>query len=750
MDQDLRFTVDSALLRELGEKLVETVHVALSELVKNSYDADSTEVKIIFDTNDKSKTQIRIVDNGIGMSFETVAKYWMRIATTNKKDKDVSIVFGRPLTGAKGIGRFSCRRLGAKLKLITTGSKTGDIQGLGHNLEKTTVEFPWTDFQPGTDVTTITCKGEQEIIPVGYTGTTLIIEGVAKEWTTRGLNWLKRQLGVLVANRGTHRKGFKEDPGFNIKLRATGLEEGVIDLREEMINAGWGTLTASINSEHQAECKLSALRIGQRTIVSTAKFPALKDIELKIGIMVADQKQLRDKSIVSKGTLQSIISQWGGVQVRYRGIRVYPYGDDDWLDIDRDRGLRKLRSEINELNAFANSLQGIDPSRVLLNMLSMRNYIGSVQVGDKAAGFEMKLSREGFIESEAVIQLKEFVRYAIDWGNILREYYRGQEIQKTALIAKEEFEEILQKKVETPKAVDAALNYLEREVRTITRELKPSERKKVEQSFNKATEVIRKQNESNQSELNHLRLIASTSTLLLIFSHEIKSLLGLFEQSKNSLFRVASTLPRHSQATLENIGNDFSDLSRRLEELLQLTSLISTTKKKNKLGQVALKSRITKVVKVFELIINKYRIEVDYSNVPNNVVIKNILEAEVYSVLLNVFSNSIKAVIAGGKTKKIQISAGRLHNRIVIKVRDTGIGLDKEYYEDVFTPFLSDPGGHLYQNLEKRLNPEDNMIVGTGSGIGLGIVREIIFANGGSISFIKPTEGWSSEIEIKI
>lgn len=42
------FTVDAALLRELGERLVGKPHIALAELVKNSYDADATEVVIRF------------------------------------------------------------------------------------------------------------------------------------------------------------------------------------------------------------------------------------------------------------------------------------------------------------------------------------------------------------------------------------------------------------------------------------------------------------------------------------------------------------------------------------------------------------------------------------------------------------------------------------------------------------------------------------------------------------------------------
>jgi hypothetical protein len=44
----LVFTVDSALLSELGEKLVETPHIALVELVKNAYDADAQHVSAIY------------------------------------------------------------------------------------------------------------------------------------------------------------------------------------------------------------------------------------------------------------------------------------------------------------------------------------------------------------------------------------------------------------------------------------------------------------------------------------------------------------------------------------------------------------------------------------------------------------------------------------------------------------------------------------------------------------------------------
>ena len=138
-------------------------------------------------------------------------------------------------------------------------------------------------------------------------------------------------------------------------------------------------------------------------------------------------------------------------------------------------------------------------------------------------------------------QLRDFVRFAIDWTTILRDYYLRQETQKIALVAKEEFEILIDQKLETGRVVESALDYIDTEIRTISRTLKPEERREVERSLSKATEAIRRHNESSQLELSHLRLIASTSTLLLIFSHEVKSLLGLLEQSKNSLNRIAKT-----------------------------------------------------------------------------------------------------------------------------------------------------------------------------------------------------------------
>ena len=78
-EREVSFSVDAQLLRELGERLVGRPHIALSELIKNAYDADATVVEI-----DASPERIVITDNGHGMTYDEFADTWMRVGSVHK------------------------------------------------------------------------------------------------------------------------------------------------------------------------------------------------------------------------------------------------------------------------------------------------------------------------------------------------------------------------------------------------------------------------------------------------------------------------------------------------------------------------------------------------------------------------------------------------------------------------------------------------------------------------------------------
>ena len=184
----LHFSVDSALLGELGERLVEKSYVALAELIKNAYDADADTVILEFIPDESSPDkikEIRIKDNGSGMDSDALRNYWMRIATTIKRKENVSLRYGRPRTGSKGIGRFACRRLGKHLKLITIS------QSNNSTFQKISVEFDWSKFKAGSIVTDIAVEANEERLKSGETGTTLIISDINDQWTQRDFDALR-------------------------------------------------------------------------------------------------------------------------------------------------------------------------------------------------------------------------------------------------------------------------------------------------------------------------------------------------------------------------------------------------------------------------------------------------------------------------------------------------------------------------------------------------------------------------------
>ena len=61
----LSFSVESRILRELGERLVKQPEVALVELIKNAYDADAKTCAVTYEPPEA----ISVTDDGHGMTL---------------------------------------------------------------------------------------------------------------------------------------------------------------------------------------------------------------------------------------------------------------------------------------------------------------------------------------------------------------------------------------------------------------------------------------------------------------------------------------------------------------------------------------------------------------------------------------------------------------------------------------------------------------------------------------------------------
>ena len=179
MNESMVFKPRARLMSQLGEQLIKDENIAVLELIKNSYDADAQNVKIIMsNVENPNEGKIVIEDDGDGMSFETVKNCWMEPGTDNKEKKleemlakDIRSKLNRLPMGEKGIGRFGVHKLGNKITLITKASNSKEVY----------IEIDWTRFNSSEYLSDVPIKViEREstgsFLNSSSTGTRIIIE----------------------------------------------------------------------------------------------------------------------------------------------------------------------------------------------------------------------------------------------------------------------------------------------------------------------------------------------------------------------------------------------------------------------------------------------------------------------------------------------------------------------------------------------------------------------------------------------
>lgn len=425
MPEKLQFTISSEMKNIIGKELITDDFIAIFELVKNAYDANAEKVTLIFEkTTEKSdKSKILVIDNGYGMSRKDIHDKWLRVGYSWKREREGEpqiiqkdyrdkIREERFFAGAKGIGRFSCDRLGSKLKLFTKTEKQEDI----HVLEMDWDEFekdPKKDFQTvDVNYDTINKLPAEFDLKKFVKGTILEISSLRSEWDWYKLIRLKRHLQRLI-----NPAQVSPEQEFQIYLKA---EEFLEDDKKE--EDDYNIINGFVKNIvfEKLEIKTTQLisKIGEEgkkidtelydkgefiyAIEEENEFPQLHNITIKLFYLNAVAKRAFTRTM----GIQPV--RYGSVFFYKNGIKINPYGNegDDWLGLDRRKtqGTRRY--------------------------LGNRDVMGRIEVTGKQPHFREVSSRDGgvlktpelallkklFVE-KALRKLERYVVHAIDWDS---------------------------------------------------------------------------------------------------------------------------------------------------------------------------------------------------------------------------------------------------------------------------------------------------------------------------------------------
>jgi signal transduction histidine kinase len=246
-------------------------------------------------------------------------------------------------------------------------------------------------------------------------------------------------------------------------------------------------------------------------------------------------------------------------------------------------------------------------------------------------------------------------------------------------------------------------------------------------------EEIKRKEEKYKTEFSQLRVLASTGTLVLILNHELRALIEAMEEMNDNFLGIIKKMPGEEQLKHSEIQESFNNRIEMVKEFGSLVGLTIGVESREKKEWVILPI-VESVFRPFKWYLNKFGVEY-HIDIPDNLRTQKMYRSELVSVLYNLMSNAAKAVI-GTNDRRIEVKGFDENNYVHIWFLDSGRGLDKSLWENVFEPFIT--------------YSEPDLKFGVGTGLGLKIVRDIINACGGNVQFINPPDSWKTCVEVML
>ena len=742
--QSATFTVDAALLRELGDRLIGRSYIALAELVKNAYDADAIDCRIEF-----ADDRIVIADNGHGMSEQDFHDHWMRIGTTQKTHAKFSRRLRRPMTGSKGLGRLSVQFLADEMTLETTSADdpSRHLYAL----------VDWTTIQHGNELGTVDVlwqmrPGRPPYPDNGTTGTRIVLSKPRIQWTADEIESLGKDVWALQSP--FRRSGRHSDGGtaqdFYVGLEAPGIEKAKAAfhrLQDALfknwrariygeIEDGRDTRISTVNVEFKAqyppdsetatsfrETVALPVPVADRPPSTASDLPAVDRARFEILIFKPERRQAGGIPVAQ---MRDYLRTFGNVSVYDAGFRLPYYGSDhDWLDVAADQGRRLVTS------ALLPSRLHVD-ARYLLDLPAPGRILGTVEIDtnhERAAAedidapsgscLQIQPGRDRLADNKAFRQLRNLVRFSLD--------FYANRFRLLSLQASEK-----RRAKEPPSdSLGRAIDVLDRNKAQVPRPAFQELRREL-LSAQRAT-TAEEQHLDRRAAL--LAPLATAGMTALALNHELAREVGLLQRATHRLRKLAAgaTIPE-----LTRVAGDIETAAERLVALRQLFLPLMSDEDRDATDRLRTRAVVRQVVRGIAPLMG--RVDFRTVDIPNDLRFPRGSFAEWNALLQNILTNAWNAML-DTEVATIFFEGGRGTRRHEwLRISDTGVGLG--------TPL--DKSAHLFEPFERRLDisAANSSLAMGGQGLGLAIVRMIAQRRAMKVAFVRPKPTFSTTFEI--
>ena len=678
------FRPRARLMATLGNELISSEIVALSELVKNSYDADARHVAIWFEgalcedgSLDPSTASISILDDGCGMREETLLGAWLEPATAFREREKLTHS-GRRVLGEKGVGRFATAKLGSQLEIISKAENANEVQ----------LRVDWSDFE-NADLYLDEVNVEFEAgIPLFFgsgngssmklwshssilsdknalqdactSGTMLRISGLRSRWTRHDVqmaqNALSRLLSPLDDDPDIERDfrielGGPDELGFQGEVQQDEIfQKPHYQLIAEVTERGIATVLMQLKDGRQIDAGEIDLASG-RTILPCGPF------RFSLNVWDRDAASLRQLARTAKIAREALDGA-SGISIYRDRFRVLPYGEprNDWLRLD----LRRVNNPTLRL--------------------SNNQIIGYVHITrDGNPSLRDQSNREGLIEGPGFDSLRETIE---------------------SLIALLEQERYKQRPRAPSRSRSSLLSPVDLSpITNLLSERYPSDAEAQQHVANAQREIDERLEQAGETLAQYHRL-ATLGQLVDIIVHETAQPVATIGHSAYAGIQLTHELarnPRESQRVVSEIRGQFEEILAQFELIERQNEVTGEVinrvkpfggRKRGRPRRFSIEDAIDNVVGLMEPEITRAGVDVTVSPTHHQVSLDG---TEVQEVLINLVNNSLYWLEKVPRNqRKLSISVARdEENALAIVVEDSGPGVAAQDQEHIFDAYFS-------------------------------------------------------------
>jgi hypothetical protein len=715
------FDMSARVPMQLGRESISSSTVAMSELIKNGYDADAESVLLEFYLRDKPALSTLVLrDDGNGMDIDTIYEHWLKIGTDFKSGIELSLNKQRVLTGAKGLGRLGLDRLSKKVILYTKKKGSSSViqlivdwrkyEGTNASISEIQHDIYEQDLPLSGKYGDIFTSNEES-------GTYMVLVGLKDNWTSEFVEDLKEELRLLIS---PYRKANDFSITLYRNINNTEYSTELIDAQELLKAASW-EIKAKVDSSNRVTLnfKNNATQEEVRQlptpwgnwISKQGDKPLFGPLEFEFHYMVK-KKEFLSKVDMTHRNWERFMALNRGVRIYRDDFRVRPYGEPtgkgDWLDI----GFRKSQSP----GGIKQGGWRIGPSQII-GAVSISKTTNSI-LNDQA-------NREGIVENEAYLQLRTFVLKVISAFETLAtksaqgddETDLSQELEKVVKAKDSELEKAISeikaftKKTQKRKKKTPPAQLVNQKLRDLDR-AKLAHQKALDEYYLH----LNKERKKLESQKDTLSNLASLGVLTVSFGHEIRTHSALALTNAKLLTKIV----RNAEKTGKKI--DYEQLVGLTSRMVVGAEYVDTFSKlainnikpdKRLRNKICVPTVFRRIFSMMSATFNKMGITWEFKFIKIKEEDFNIRSFEIdwESIAINLITNSTWALENTPREhRKLEVVFERLGGtRLRLSFMDSGCGLEAGQEDTIFLPMHS-------RKVDMRGNS-------TGTGMGLAIIK---------------------------